>query len=68
VAVQKKYIVKMEEVWIRDVEVDATSKGDARRKAANGEGRFAFAGVGKEGPGFEFSHSTSRGRWEVTEK
>lgn len=67
-AIQKKYIVKMEEVWIRDVEVVATSKADARQRAADGQGKFAYAGSGKEGPGFEFSHSTARGRWEVVER
>lgn len=64
----RTYIVKMEEVWIRDVVVIASSKKEARNQAADGNGQFRYGGAGKEGPGFEFSHSTARGRWEVEER
>ena len=65
-----KYIVKMPEVWIQDVEVEADSPAEARKKCADGEGDFIGVGPGniEERPGFEFSHSLENvDEWEVEE-
>jgi len=65
-----KYIVKMKEVWIQEVEIEADNAEEAVDLVADGQGDFVGLAKGEKIPereGFEFSHTLDRDDWEVKE-
>lgn len=58
-----KFIVKVREVWVQDVEIEADSEEEAKDKVESGEGEPVLGHNH-----FEFSHSLETDHWSVERK
>ena len=66
----RKYIVKMKEVWIQEVEIEAENAEEAVDLVADGQGDFVGLAPGEKIPervGFEFQCTNDKEDWEVVE-